>query len=126
MVRPTNLVSNERLDNRRKPSFSPEARNVDKNTMTEELTKLVKSSKPPEVKEVYLKIKCSSNYDNNVKAIANIDVKQLKDTLIYLREVENDKEIEPQLDELLKQGLIYEVINTIARLLPHKCGGCHS
>ena len=58
--------------------------------------------------------------------IGGADVNVLKDTLGWLRSREKGMNYDYSCEELLKTGLIYEIICTIYRLLPYYCNGCEN
>ena len=107
----------------KRPNFAPESKGTDINTLNDALNKLIINVKEEQVKEVLLKIKIDASYDKNSKAIGNGDVKQLQDTLDYLKKVEPQND-SPNSKELLKPGVIHEIIVTISRILPYRCNGC--
>ena len=123
----TKEVDFERLDVRRKPNYSHIVRNIDLKRMEEQMMNITINSPTPEIKEILLKLKCTVNYDKNAKTLGICEVGNLQKTLKYLRYLDNEDWVplnQISVDELLKQGLIYEIMNSMARLLPCNCNKC--
>ena len=86
-------------------------------------------SKSQNVREALLGLKISKTYEENWKSLNTLEIPALKEILEYLREKE--KSDIPISDDrchsdihLLKEGLIWETLETCQRLLPYGCGTC--
>ena len=107
------------------PSLLINTRRNYKQTLQDDLHQILIEARSENVKEVLLKIDVDVNYDKNSKAITLGEVKDLYDTLEFLRSIEN---INTGLlvKDILKHGIIYEIISIISRIFPYNCSGCEN
>ena len=71
-------------------------------------------------------VKITKSYEDNVKAISSVEIPVLKEALEGLRKLDHSSSPIPEDkahpdSHLLKEGLIWELMETLQRLLPYKC-----
>ena len=99
---------------------------IDKATMNQAWNNVVVDTKQEDIKEILNKINIEENYDKNCKILNQFDVKILRDTLIYLRSIDEPTQLGiPNIEELLKSGIMHEIICCISRIVPYLCHICN-
>ena len=117
-------MGSARIDMKRKPNLFAKSRDITTQQLSEAYGDIIIESSSDDIKNVLLLIKIDQTYEKNSNALKNIDVPFLRDTLDYLRTGEGANQYQYKVDDYLKSGLIFEIISTLSRILPHKCKGC--
>ena len=92
---------------------------IEPTTLVDEWNRITGDKRDSDVKETLLQINIEETYEKNIKFWNSIDVKILRDTLVHLRTIDNylfDNVL--PLEQLLKTGLMYEIMKTISRVVP--------
>ena len=113
-----------KIDIKRKPNFSGAFRNIDATNICQVYGDIVVEASNDKIKQALLLIKTDQSYEKNSKAIGNTEISTLRETLEYLRDGEGLNSYQYAIQDYLKPGLIFEILSTISRLLPSRCGNC--
>ena len=109
-----------------KPVFSASFKMIESKILNEEWVAFVVEVKETDVKEILLKIVINETYYKNFKILNQYDVKILREVLVHLRSVDYPNTMTlPHIDEIIKNGIIHEIICTITRILPYLCQICN-